>query len=198
MNDLRRDVVIVRHGATVWSESRQHTGRTDIALTLVGEAEARALRTALTALAGGHDVHAFTSPLLRARMTCQLAAPEMVDVRVDDDLAEYDYGDYEGKTSAEIHRARPDWEIFRDGCPGGESPSQVTARCDRFIARIATLEGAVFVFTHGHLSRFLAARLLGLAGSDGRVLWNNTGSYAVVRTDTDRDTVLVAWNVRSR
>ncbi len=198
MTEFRRDVVIVRHGATLWSESRQHTGRTDISLTPAGQDEALALRTALGALAGGHSVHAFTSPLLRARMTQQLAAPDMVDVHVDDDLAEYDYGEYEGKTSAEIHIARPDWEIFRDGCPGGESPGEVTARCDRFIARIAQLEGAVFVFTHGHLSRFLAARLLGLAGSDGRVLWNNTGSYAVVRTDTDRGTVLVAWNVRSR
>ena len=198
MSEIRRDVVIVRHGATLWSESRQHTGRTDISLTPAGQDEALALRTALGALAGGHAVHAFTSPLLRARMTQQLAAPDMVDVQVDDDLAEYDYGEYEGKTSAEIHVARPDWEIFRDGCPGGESPDEVTARCDRFIARIAELEGAVFVFTHGHLSRFLSARLLGLAGADGRVLWNNTGSYAVVRTDTDRGTVLVAWNVRSR
>jgi broad specificity phosphatase PhoE len=187
-----RDVVLVRHGSTSWAEQRKHTGRTDIALTPLGEDEARSLREPLALLAAGKSVHAFTSPLQRAAMTYQLSASEYPAV-LNDDLAEFDYGAYEGRTSAEIRTENPGWDIFRDGCPGGESPDEVSARCDRFIESIATLDGVVLVFTHGHLSRFLAARLLGLPGEQGRVLWNNTGSVGIVRTD-DRCTVLIGWN----
>jgi broad specificity phosphatase PhoE len=187
-----QDVVLVRHGSTEWAEQRKHTGRTDVPLTATGEDEARALYDPLALLAAGHPVHAFSSPLQRASTTHRLSAAEYPAV-LDDDLAEFDYGDYEGLTSAQIRISRPGWDIFRDGCPNGESPADVSARCDRFAARIAGLNGVVFVFTHGHLSRFLTARLLGLPGEQGRVLWNNTGSVGIVRTD-DRGTVLLGWN----
>jgi broad specificity phosphatase PhoE len=159
-------VLLIRHGETEWSLSRQHTGTTDIPLTENGRKVARLLQPILAK-------HVFalvlTSPLRRARETCELAG--LGDrAHSDPDLMEWNYGEYEGLTPAQIHAKRPDWMLFTDGCPGGESPDQVEVRIDRVIARIRTVaaEGNVALFAHGHLIRAFAARWLGLRAADGR------------------------------
>jgi len=159
-------VLLIRHGETEWSLSRQHTGTTDIPLTENGRKVARLLQPILAK-------HVFalvlTSPLRRARETCELAG--LGDrAHNDPDLMEWNYGEYEGLTPAQIHAKRPEWMLFRDGCPGGESPDQVEVRIDRVIARIRTVaaEGNVALFAHGHLIRAFAARWLGLRAADGR------------------------------
>ena len=159
-------VLLIRHGETEWSLSRQHTGTTDIPLTENGRKVALLLQPILAK-------HVFalvlTSPLRRARETCELAG--LGDrAHNDPDLMEWNYGEYEGLTPAQIHAKRPEWMLFRDGCPGGESPDQVEVRIDRVIARIRTVaaEGNVALFAHGHLIRAFAARWLGLRAADGR------------------------------
>jgi probable phosphoglycerate mutase len=159
-------VLLIRHGETEWSLSRQHTGTTDIPLTENGRKVAGLLQPILAE-------HVFalvlTSPLRRARDTCELAG--LGDrAQIDPDLMEWNYGQYEGLTPAQIHAKRPDWMLFKDGCPDGESPEQVEARIDRVIARIRTIagEGNVAVFSHGHLIRAFAARWLGFRAADGR------------------------------
>ena len=159
-------VLLIRHGETEWSLSRQHTGTTDIPLTENGRKVASLLQPILAE-------HVFalvlTSPLRRARETCELAG--LGDrAQIDPDLMEWNYGQYEGLTPAQIHAKRPDWMLFTDGCPDGESPEQVEARIDRVIARIRAIagEGNVAVFSHGHLIRAFAARWLGLRAADGR------------------------------
>src|SRR5580765_335804 len=132
-------VYLVRHGETEWSASGRHTGRTDVPLTVVGEDEARELGARLQ---GIRFARVQTSPRQRAVRTCQLAGLGPV-AEVDPDLAEWDYGDYEGQLSVDIHKTRPDWNLFRDGCPGGESPEQVTDRADRVIARLRLLQGDI-------------------------------------------------------
>jgi len=159
-------VLLIRHGETEWSLNRRHTGTTDIPLTKNGREVASLLQPILA-----KHVFAFvlTSPLLRARETCRLAG--LGDrAHIDPDLMEWNYGEYEGLTPAQIHAKRPDWMLFSDGCPGGESPEQVEARIDRVIARIrAVAAGAnIAVFAHGHLIRAFAARWLGLRAADGR------------------------------
>ena len=159
-------VLLIRHGETEWSLSRQHTGTTDIPLTENGRKVARLLQPILAK-------HVFalvlTSPLQRARETCELAG--LADrAEIDPDLMEWNYGEYEGLTPTQIHAKRPDWMLFTDGCPGGEGPDQVEVRIDRVIARIRAIavEGNVAVFAHGHLIRAFAARWLGLRAADGR------------------------------
>ena len=159
-------VLLIRHGETEWSLSGQHTGTTDIPLTENGRKVARLLQPILAK-------HVFalvlTSPLRRARETCELAG--LGDrAEIDPDLMEWNYGEYEGLTPQQIHAKRPEWMIFTDGCPGGESPDQVEARIDRVISRIREVaaEGNVAVFAHGHLIRAFAARWLGLRAADGR------------------------------
>src|ERR1035438_1131685 len=125
-------VYLVRHGATSWSSEGRHTGRTEIPLTVQGERNARGLAARLGAVA---YTHVFTSPRLRARRTCELAGLGGA-AEIDPDLAEWDYGGYEGMNSADVLKSRPDWNLFRDGCPGGESPAQVSGRADRLIARL--------------------------------------------------------------
>jgi broad specificity phosphatase PhoE len=145
---------LIRHGETEWSRSGQHTGRTDVPLTACGEDEARELMPWLRHI---RFAHVFISPLQRAGRTCELAAPGAA-AEVEPDLAEWDYGDYEGRLSRDIHRERPGWNVFRDGCPNGELAQQVSDRADRLIARLCTLDGNVALFSHGQFSRALAAR----------------------------------------
>jgi broad specificity phosphatase PhoE len=158
-----RVLVVVRHGQTAWSAAGRHTGRTDVALTEEG-------RDAAARLAGPLATRSFavvlTSPLRRARDTCALAGYGAI-ARVDDDLVEWDYGEYEGRTTAEIRRERPGWLLFSDGVPGGETASAVAARTDRVITRLRAVSGDALVFAHAHVLRVLAARWVDLPPEDG-------------------------------
>src|SRR6516225_2154316 len=158
MGDSLPIVYLARHGETAWSLTGQHTGLTDLPLTERGERNAQRLGERLKGLTLGK---VFTSPLRRASRTCELAGFGAV-AEVDRDLVEWDYGQYEGRTGAEIRKERPDWQLFRDGCPGGESPKQVAARADRVVARARGVQGDVLIFTSGHFMRVLASRWLGL------------------------------------
>jgi len=151
-------VYLARHGETAWSLTGQHTGRTDLPLTEAGECNARKLGERLK---GMSFAKVWTSPLQRAACTCELAGFGAA-AEVDGDLVEWNYGDYEGLRSDEILRDRPDWQLFRDGCPGGESPRQVLARADRVLNRIRKAEGDVLLFSSGHFIRLLAARWIGI------------------------------------
>ncbi len=150
-------VYLARHGETAWTISGQHTGLSDIPLTERGERNARELGARLRLLSFGQ---VFTSPLQRAFKTCELAGYGDVAV-VDADLVEWNYGEHDGRTSADIRKTRPDWDLFRDGCPGGETLAQVATRADRVIARLRAVAGEALVFSSGHFLRVLAARWLG-------------------------------------
>jgi probable phosphoglycerate mutase len=169
-------VYLARHGETAWSLSGQHTGLTDLPLTERGLRNARQLGERLHALT---FARVFTSPLQRATRTCELAGFGAVAV-VDRDLLEWNYGEYEGRTSDAIHRERPDWQLFRDGCPGGESPEQVAARADRVVSRVRGVDGDVLLFSSGHFLRVLAARWLGLAPAGGRYFLLSTASLSAL------------------
>jgi len=151
-------VYLARHGETAWTLSRQHTGLTDLPLTERGERTARRLGERLKGL---KFAKVFTSPLQRAARTCELAGFGAI-AEVDRDLVEWDYGQYEGRRTAEILAERPGWELFRDGAPGGESPKQVSERADRVVRRARAASGDVLIFTSGHFMRVLATRWLGL------------------------------------
>ena len=183
-----RDLWLVRHGETEWTISKQHTGRTDIPLTAAGEKAAAALERAL---AEQTFAAVFTSPLQRARHTAELAG--YPNAQLDDRLVEIDYGDYEGRTSADIRKERPDWLLWRDGAPGGETIEQVGARADAVLADLASVDGDVLLFGHGHFSRVLGARLLGLPASDGRLLMLGPGSISVIGTEHDQRAIR-SWN----
>ncbi len=184
-------IYLARHGETAWSVSGQHTGRTDLPLTAQGEQNARRLGERL---AGLQLACALTSPLERARRTCELAGFGSV-ASIDPDLVEWDYGAYEGKTPAEIRRERPGWEIFRDGCPGGESLAQVAARADRVVARLRSIGANVLVFSSGHLLRVLAARWLGLGGALGRYFFLETAALSILGYHRDlTEPVIRLWN----
>jgi probable phosphoglycerate mutase len=184
---------VIRHGETDWSKSGRHTGRTEVPLSPQGEQNARRLAGVLGAV---RFSLVLTSPRGRALRTCELAGLGGSAAK-DPDLAEWDYGDYEGLTSAEILKARPGWELFRDGCPGGESPEQVSARADRLIARIASVAGDAALFSHGHFGRALAARWAGLPVVDGQVLLLDTASYGVLAFEhgSPRAPVIARWNL---
>ena len=169
-------VYLARHGETAWSLSGQHTGRTDLPLTERGERNARALGERLRGLT---FAKVFTSPLQRAARTCELAG-FVGAAEIDLDLVEWDYGQYEGRRSAEIHAERPDWQLFRDGCPGGESPGQIGARADRVVGRVRAVKGDVLVFSSGHFLRVLAARWLGLDAAGGRYFLLSTASLSTL------------------
>ena len=156
-------IYLARHGETAWSLSGQHTGLTDLPLTERGEQNARALGQRLKGL---NFVKVLTSPLQRARRTCEMAGFATA-AGVDRDLLEWNYGQYEGRRTAEIHAVRPDWQLFRDGCPGGESPDQVGARADRVVGQMRSVEGNVLLFSSGHFLRVLAARWLELEPAAG-------------------------------
>src|SRR6202043_2315334 len=166
MSDLLGVIYLARHGETQWSLTGQHTGLTDLPLTKRGEDNARALRERLTGL---NLKKVFTSPLQRATRTCELAGFGTV-AEVDRNLLEWDYGQFEGLTTAEIHAQRLDWLLFRDGCPGGESPEQVAARADSMVDRVRTLRTHVLLFSSGHFLRVFAARWLALRAAAGKYL----------------------------
>jgi len=182
-------VVTIRHGATEWSESHRHTGRTDIPLTDEGRQQAAALRPRL---APRDWALVLTSPLSRAAQTCALAG--LADQSVlDPDLLEWDYGDYEGLTSAQIQEDRPDWCLWTDGCPGGEQAADVAQRADRVIARCLAAPGDVAVFAHGHLLRVLGARWVGAAPAFGAsLLLSTTGVSTLGWEHSTR--VIESWN----
>jgi broad specificity phosphatase PhoE len=185
------DVWLVRHGETEWSAAGKHTGTTDIPLTEPGREAARALAEAL---AGRHFDVVLTSPLQRARETCELAGLA-AHAEVVDDLREWDYGDYEGLTTAEIRETRPEWTVWRDGCPGGESAAGVGARADRVVDRLRDIDGEVVVFAHGHLLRVLGARWCGLAAEAGAVLALDTARLSVLGWEREQP-VLRMWNAQ--
>ena len=185
-------VCLVRHGETAWSLSGQHTGATDLGLTAHGEEESRALAPRLRTLA---FTQLLVSPRLRARQTCALAGFG-AQRRIDADLSEWDYGHYEGLRSEDIRQQSPGWNIWRDGCPGGESPADVSARADRLIARLCTMQGTVAVFSHGHFGAALAVRWIGLALVEGQHFALHTASVGLLGTalhHPDRRTIEL-WN----
>ena len=191
MSQALPSVYLARHGETEWTVTGQHTGRTDIPLTERGERNARALGERLNGLT---FAHVFTSPLQRARRTCELAGFGN-RAAVDADLVEWNYGDYEGLKSADILKQRPDWKLFRDGCPGGESVAQVGARADRVVGRLRALEGDVLLFSSGHFLRVLAARWLGLEPSAGRYFYLGTATLSVLGYEHGLDEPVVRlWN----
>lgn len=189
-------VLLVRHGATEWSQSGRHTGRTDLPLTELGIAQAIAVKPVIERLLEGASPVVFTSPLRRAVQTAQRALPA-IQATVVDDLQELDYGQYEGLTSTEILTRAPTWNLFAAGCPGGETPAKFSARCDAFAELLQrTASGrAVVAFTHGHLSRVLTARLLGLPVTTAAALFNETASVSMINVHRGR-WVLVGWNIR--
>ena len=169
-------IYLARHGETAWSLTGQHTGRTDLPLTERGERNARALAERLAGLA---FAQVLTSPLQRAARTCNLAGFG-TGAEVDTNLVEWDYGAYEGLRTAQIHEERPDWQLFRDGCPNGESPNQVAERADRVVSRVRGIEGNVLLFSSGHFLRVLAARWLGLEPVAGKYLMLKTASLSAL------------------
>lgn len=169
-------IYLARHGETAWSLTGQHTGLTDLPLTGQGERNARRLGDRLNGLI---FQKVFASPLQRARRTCELAGFGTT-AEVDPDLVEWDYGDYEGLRTTDILKERPDWQLFRDGCPGGESPEQIGARADEVVSRLRAVQGNALIFSSGHFLRVLTARWLGLESAAGRFLMLNTGSLSVL------------------
>jgi broad specificity phosphatase PhoE len=191
MSEMLPTIYLARHGETAWSLSGQHTGLTDLPLTERGERNARQLGRRLNGLA---LAKVFTSPLQRAVRTCELAGFGSV-AEVDRDLLEWNYGDYEGRRTAEILVERPDWQLFRDGCPGGESPTQVGARADRVVRRLRAIQSDVLLFSSGHFLRVLAARWLGLEPAAGRFLLLSTASMSALSYEHDlSEPVIRLWN----
>jgi len=185
-------IYIARHGETAWTITGQHTGLTDLPLTPQGEKNAKALSDRLN---GMTFAKVLTSPLQRARKTCALAGFGSV-AEVENDLVEWDYGQYEGLRSAEIRAKRPDWQLFRDGAPGGESPCQVMARADKVWKRVREVKGNVLLFTSGHFIRVLAARWIGIEPSvHSNSFLLSTASLSAVGYDQDcSHPVIRLWN----
>jgi broad specificity phosphatase PhoE len=191
MNEPLPEVYLARHGETSWSLTGRHTGRSDLPLTERGENDARKLRGRLEGITFGEVL---VSPLQRARRTCELAGFAAV-AKVIPDLLEWDYGEYEGRLTADIRRERPGWYLFRDGCPGGESLAEVGGRADRLIARLRTEGGRTLLFGHGHFSRIIAARWIGLKPEDAGHLMLSTASMSIVSYEhTLDDPAILLWN----
>jgi probable phosphoglycerate mutase len=188
-------VYLARHGETAWTISRQHTGVTDLPLTAQGEAEAVRLGERLQGL---RLATVLTSPLQRAVRTCELAGFGSM-TEVEPDLLEWNYGAYEGRTTADIHAERAEWNLFRDGCPGGESPDQIGARADRVVRRARAIAGDVLLFSSGHFLRVFAARWLGLEPGAGRYFFLGTASLSAVGYEHDpSDPVIRLWDEMPR
>ena len=184
-------VYLARHGETAWSLSGQHTGLTDIPLTERGERTALRLGERLQGL---DFEQVYSSPLQRARRTCDLAGFGAV-AKSDADLLEWNYGDYEGRRTKEIHLERPDWDLFRDGCPGGEAPADVGRRADRVVARARAIDGNVLLFSSAHFLRVLAARWLGLEPGAGRLFLLDTASLSALGFEHSVDEPVIRfWN----
>lgn len=184
-------IYLARHGETAWSVTGQHTGLTDLPLTERGERNALRLRQRL---AGSVFAKVLTSPLQRAVRTCELAGFEAV-AEVDPDLVEWNYGDYEGLRTAEIHAVRPGWQLFRDGCPNGESPQDVGARADRVVSDVRAFKGDVLIFSSGHFLRVLAARWLGLEPFAGKLFMLDTASLSALSYEHDLSSPAIRfWN----
>jgi broad specificity phosphatase PhoE len=183
------EIVLVRHGETEWSRDWRHTGRTDIPLTEAGREQAKVLRAPLS---DWKFARVYSSPLSRARDTCELAGlgdrAELTEA-----LLEWDYGEYEGITTKEIREKRPDWFLWRDGCPGGETAEDVGARVDPLVAELKSADGDVALFAHGHILRVLAARWLGLPPQDGRLFALSTATLSVLGYERETD-VIRRWN----
>jgi probable phosphoglycerate mutase len=188
-------IYLIRHGETEWSLSGQYTSRTDIPLTEQGEQDARKLGERLRDL---NFSQVFSSPRQRARRTCELTGLAQV-AEIEPDLAEWDYGDYEGKRSADILPTRPDWNLFRDGCPRGETPAQISDRADRLIVRLRVLDGNVALFSHGHFGRVLAARWIGLPVSEAQRFLLDTASLNILGYEHNlaESPVIALWNSSS-
>ncbi len=192
MNEPLPEVYLARHGETAWSLSGRHTGRTDLPLTPHGEAMARDLAPVL------HEqvfTLVLTSPRLRARSTCAWAGLAAA-AQVENDLAEWDYGDYEGLSTAEIQEQRPGWDVWRDGCPGGELPADASARADRLITRLRNASGNVALFSHGQFGRLLAARWIGLPAAEGRHFVIDPASIGILGYEGGQGErrVIAQWN----
>lgn len=191
MSEIFPVVYLARHGETAWSLSGQHTGLTDLPLTERGERNARALGKRLRGLALSAVL---TSPLQRAARTCELAGFGTA-AEVDRDLLEWNYGEYEGRRTVEIRAERPDWQLFRDGCPGGESPDQVGARADRVVSRVRAVQGDVLLFSSGHFLRMFCARWLGLETGAGGYFLLITASLSALGYDGSlSQPVIRLWN----
>jgi broad specificity phosphatase PhoE len=191
MSDLLPLTYLARHGETAWTISRQHTGTTDLPLTAQGEREALRLGKRLEGLA---FAAVLTSPLQRAVRTCELAGFGSM-AKVEPDLMEWNYGAYEGRTSAEIHAERPGWQLFRDGSPGGESPERIGARADRVVRRVRAIEGNSLLFSSAHFLRVFAARWLGLEPGAGRYFLLGTAGLSVVGYEHDRsESAIRLWD----
>jgi broad specificity phosphatase PhoE len=176
VSNPEQKVYLLRHGETDWSLNGRHTGVTDIPLTENGRKLARQLQPIL---AEEKFVMVLSSPLQRARDTCELAGLGTL-ASVDRDLMEWNYGEYEGLTTEQIRQTRPDWSVFRDGCPGGESPLQVSVRADRIVSRVRTVDGNVALFSHGHILRVLAARWINLSAGYGENFLLDTATLNVL------------------
>ena len=191
MSEALHVVYLARHGDTAWTVSGQHTGRTDLPLLPEGEENARRLGERLK---GMTFTKIFTSPLQRAARTCELAGLR-ADAEIDPDLLEWDYGQYEGLRSAEILKNRPDWQLFRDGCPGGESLAQIGERADRVVERVRAIQGDVILFSSGHFLRVLVARWLGLNPGSGRYFVLSTASLSALGYEHNlSEPVIRLWN----
>ncbi len=176
MSEVLPVVYVARQGETAWTLSGQHTGLTDLPLTERGERNARRLEERLRGLS---FAKVFTSPLQRATRTCELAGFGAV-AEIDRDLLEWNYGDYEGRLTTDIYKERPEWQLFRDGCPGGESPNEVGTRADRAVKRVRAVKGDVLIFSSGHFLRVFAARWLGLDAAFGRYFLLSTASLSAL------------------
>jgi len=184
-------IYLARHGETIWSREGRHTGRTDLPLTEQGERNAKYIGKRL---AGLEFIKVLTSPLQRAKRTCELAGFGAV-AELDPDLVEWNYGDYEGIRTAEIRKEDPGWELFHDGCPNGESPENVGARADRVVARVRATQGNVLIFSSAHFLRMFAARWLGLEPLFGKYLILDTGSVSALSYEHDlSDPAIKFWN----
>jgi broad specificity phosphatase PhoE len=191
MTDRLPSLYLARHGETAWSLSGQHTGLTDLPLIEEGVEKASQLKGRLS---GFSFAKVFSSPLLRAVETCELAGFGSL-AEIDRDLVEWNYGEYEGRRTVDIRKERPDWQLFRDGCPGGESPADVGARADRVVERARAIDGDVLLFSSGHFLRTLAARWLGLDPSAGKYFQLSTASLSILGFEHDlSDPVVRLWN----
>jgi probable phosphoglycerate mutase len=192
MSETLPIIYLARHGETAWSLSGQHTGLTDLPLTERGERNARQFGEQLKRLT---FAKVFTSPLQRAARTCELACFGTA-AEIDRDLLEWNYGEYEGRRTAEILAERPGWQLFRDGCPGGESPDQIGARADRVVSRLRAIHGNVLLFSSGHFLRVLTARWLGLEPAGGRYFLLSTASLGTLAYEHNNlsEPVIRLWN----